>query len=113
MMPNRRPTPSSPVHTPRLCRDNSSRRTLGMRLRPIATFVPVSLVLVLSLTGLAFAAQRAEIDRGLRALEAGEPVPVANRPLDRSDRLEARVHGRAYVHEARAYVEPHEFGVLF
>ena len=75
----------------------------------------VSLLLAASLStaGVAHATQKVELDRGLSAVEAGAPVPVGNRPIDQSGRLNAELHGRAYTPDAQPYVPPSEYSVLF
>jgi minor extracellular serine protease Vpr len=83
-------------------------------MRPRIATDSLGLVFLLALVtaGVSPAAGRVELDRGLRAIEAGTPVPVANRPLDNGGRLAARLYGRAYSIPPRDYVPPAEFGVL-
>ena len=75
--------------------------------------VPLALAVSLLATGAAHATQKPELDRGLSAIEAGTPVPVANRPLDRSGRLNAELRGLSYTPAQQEYVAPIEFGVMF
>ena len=66
-------------------------------MRPrLANILPLTLLLALGSVGTSGSTERVELDRGLQAVEAGAPVPVANRPFDRSDRLAARVFGRSF-----------------
>ncbi len=81
-------------------------------MRPRLANLPPALLLVLASAGVAASAEKVELDRGLRAIEAGAPIPVANRPFDRSGRLAARVFGREFAPPRESYTPPSEFGVL-
>ena len=76
-------------------------------------FVCLALLGTLLAAGVSQASQKPELERGLSAIEAGAPVPVANRPLDRSGRLNAELHGREFFPAVQEYVPPNEYGVLF
>ncbi len=52
------------------------------------------------------------LDRGLASIEAGQPVPLSNRPMPSRGRLLDRVSGRSPIAVPLDYVEPTEFGVI-
>ncbi len=54
----------------------------------------------------------ARVDRGITALEAGQPVPLRNRPLPQRASPRERARGRVTPGEIVPYVEPAEYGVL-
>jgi hypothetical protein len=78
--------------------------------------LPLAACLALSVTATAGAVVKTELDRGLKAIEAGNPVPVSNRPMDHSRNLSNRVFGRSHAPElarSEEFTPPEEFGVLF
>src|SRR5258705_6597896 len=84
-----------------------------MRSRTSSTLVPLLLTLLAGSAGVASSSVVVELDRGLRAIEAGTPVPPANRPLDQSARLAAGLMGRDGAIAPVPFVAPSEFSVVF
>src|SRR5215813_5712926 len=82
-------------------------------MRPRLQIIPTALLLVLACAGVASSTEKVELDRGLRAVESGAPLPVSNRPFRTNGRLAAQVFGRQFTPNPEVLAPPSEYGVMF